>query len=128
MRKPTAGRNVNSASPTRSMPEPGREVSLWHRTGLVLAVVALAVAASGCGESKPAVDSAPFEAAVSDYLARNDMALRLKKIRQGPTVDGDRATMSASMTSRDVGGMSVVWEIEFQRRADGQWTVVGHQD
>jgi hypothetical protein len=88
----------------------------------------MVVALGSCSRSPAAVDPAPFEAAVTQYLARNDMAMRMKEIRQGPTVDGDQATMSASLTHRDLGGPSVVWQIQFQRGKNGQWTVVGHQD
>lgn len=91
-------------------------------------LVALLFTLSGCDDAPAAADPAPFESAVARYLTRNDMALRLKEIRQGPLVDGDQATMSASMTHRDLGGPSVVWEFQFRRGDDGQWTVVSHQD
>ncbi len=84
---------------------------------------------SGCDQPAPTVDPAPFQAAVAKYLDQHDMALRLKKIRQGPTIDGDQATMSASMTHRELGGPSVVWTFQFKRtEADGPWSVVSHSD
>ncbi len=63
---------------------------------VVAPIVILAVlmcCLTGCSEPASTVDPAPFEAAVADYLTKNDMALRLKAIRQGPTVDGGQATM-----------------------------------
>ncbi len=74
------------------------------------------------------VDPAPFEAAVAEYLKSNDMALRLKEIREGPTVQADKATMAASMTHRELGGPSVVWSFEFRREEGDAWTVVSHHD
>jgi hypothetical protein len=128
MSRPTAGRNGNSASPIRLMRDRGFAACRIRYTNSLAMLVVVVAALAGCGKSQPAVDPAPFEAAVNQYLQRNDMALKIKEIRQGPTVDGDRATMTASMTSRDVGGFSVVWEIQFQRGANGQWTVTGHQN
>lgn len=84
----------------------------------------------GCGKSAPTADPVPFEAAVEQYLAKNDMALRLKEIRQGPTISGDSATMSASMTHKELGGPSVVWTFQFQRAQPGgtAWNVASHSD
>ena len=128
MTKPTAGSGAHSASLTPSMPD-GYRRGLLRRPAAVLALLALIVASlAGCGSPEAAVDTAPFEVAVTKYLAQNDMALRLKGIRTGPIVDGDRATMSGSMTHRDLGGPSVVWEFQFQRAEDGPWTVVSHHD
>lgn len=94
----------------------------------VLLGVVFCLLVSGCGQTVPSADPAPFDAAVSRYLAKNDMALRLKEIRQGPTVDGNKATMVASMTHRELGGPSVVWTFQFKRRDRDEWTVLSHSD
>jgi hypothetical protein len=93
----------------------------------IAVLLALLLVLPGCGESAPAVDPAPFEAAVTSYLAENDMQLRIKDIDRGPEIDGERATMSASMTHKELGGPSVVWTFELQR-TDGAWRVLSHSD
>ena len=128
MGKPTAGRNESSANLIRSTCDGRARGSATRLRALLLLWAASVVSWAGCGGSQATVDPAPFQAALTQYLAKNDMALRTKEIRQGPTVDGDLATMSASMTHRDLGGPSVVWEIQFRREANGQWTVIGHHD
>ncbi len=82
---------------------------------------------AGCGEKKAAVDTTPFSQAVVVYLDENDMALRIKAIKTGPDIDGDKATMTASMTRAQVGGPSVTWVFEFKKQ-NGTWTVVRHTD
>jgi hypothetical protein len=92
-----------------------------------LVLLAAMLPVSGCGRNQPpAVDPAPFEVAIEQYLARNGMQLRVKALRASPVVDGRRAVLSASMTHADLGGPSVVWEFQFEQSADGQWSVVGH--
>ena len=97
---------------------------------LVIAAVACALLTwTGCGKPKgPAVDSEPFEAAVAAYLDNHNMALAIKEVKAGPTVDGDKATMTASLTHAELGGASVTWEFEFEKGADGSWKAVRHQD
>ncbi len=103
----------------------GNYLARWVAPYVILAIVIGSV--SGCGQAAPTADPAPFEAAVTKYLDQHDMALQIKRIRQGPTIEGERATMSASMTSRDVGGPSVAWTFQFERHdADGAWRVVSH--
>lgn len=80
----------------------------------------------GCGKTGPAVDVAPFEAAIGDYLRQNGMALKIKAVREGPDIVGDSATLSASMTHEELAGASTVWRFSFEKRADGGWTVVRH--
>lgn len=92
---------------------------------LLMALIALA---AGCAEAAPSVDPEPFRKAVTQYLEQNNMALRLKEIRVGPTVSGDQATMKVSLTHAQLGGPSVVWTFEFQRSGDGSWQVVSHTD
>ena len=82
----------------------------------------------GCGESKSTVDSAPFESAIAAYLDRNNMGMAVKEVKEGPTVDGDTATLVASLTRADVGGPSVTWTFRFEKEADGSWRAVSHED
>ena len=87
------------------------------------------IAASvGCGEKAPVVDDAPFRAAAVEYLEFNNMALAIKEIKTGPTVDGNNARLSASLTHDQLGGPSVTWEFQFAKQSDGTWSVTGHSD
>jgi len=82
----------------------------------------------GCGEPEPKVDSAPFEKAIAEYLERNNMAMALKTVKEGPTVSGDTATLVASLTHAELGGPAVTWEITFEKGPDGTWEAVGHEN
>ena len=82
----------------------------------------------GCGEPESTVDSAPFQSAIATYLDRNNMGMAVKEVKQGPSIDGDTATLVASLTRADVGGPSVTWTFRFERSPDGRWTAVSHED
>ncbi len=82
----------------------------------------------GCGEDAPPVDDAPFRQAIVEYLESRNMALKVRDIREGPTVDGETASLSASLTHQQLGGPSVTWELEFARQPDGSWVVTSHED
>lgn len=117
-----------------SLPAPvtvaGGTIARGLSRGLVSTSLLVAVLAGlcGCAKPEPTADPAPFEAAVAQYLSDNNMALKLKEIRHGPTVAGDHATMSASLTHRELGGPSVVWTFEFDRSGAGAWKAVRHSD
>ena len=94
-----------------------------------LAVI-LVVAASlaGCGRTKPpSVDPKPFESAIADYLERSNMAMKLKTIKDGPSIDGGEATLKAALTHATMGGPSVTWEFHFEKGPDGNWKAVSHK-
>jgi hypothetical protein len=82
----------------------------------------------GCGEPEAAVDPAPFEAAIATYLDRGNMAMALQEIKKGPTVDGDTATLTASLAHAELGGPRVTWEFRFEKGPDGSWNCVSHED
>ena len=82
----------------------------------------------GCGEPESTVDPAPFESAIATYLDQNNMRMAVKGVKEGPTVSGETATLSASLTRADVGGPSVTWEFHFEKNTDGTWKVVRHED
>jgi hypothetical protein len=83
---------------------------------------------AGCGKSKSSVDPAPFKAAIAKYLDQNNMAMVVKEVKEGPTVEGDTATLVASLTRADVGGPSTTWTFRFEKSPDGTWKAVGHED
>jgi hypothetical protein len=51
------------------------------------------------------------------------MAMAIKEIKKGPTIDGSTAQLTASMTHEQLGGPAVVWTFHFQQTG-GRWTVV----
>lgn len=92
---------------------------------LILAATWL-VASSGCGQKEQVEDPAPFLQAVTVYLQKNDMALKVKTIRSGPTVKENQAQMTAALTHAELGGPAVTWELQFVRQSDGTWQVTSH--
>ncbi|NLS91306.1 MAG: hypothetical protein GXX96_03860 [Planctomycetaceae bacterium] len=92
-------------------------------------ILTLAILIAGCGKSpEPAVDTVPFEQAVEQYLAAHNMALAIKDIKEGPTVEGTKATMIVSLTHSELGGASVTWDFQFEKDPDGTWKAVSHRD
>jgi ketosteroid isomerase-like protein len=82
----------------------------------------------GCGGTKGALaDPEPFKKAIAQYLERNNMAMALKEIKEGPTVQGNTATLTASLTHAALGGPAVTWQIRFEKNADGSWKAVSHK-
>jgi len=86
------------------------------------------VCVPGCGEKPPSVDATPFRQAIDEYLRNNNMALAIKTIKAGPTIDGDTAHLTASLVHEELGGPSVTWSFHFERQQDGEWTGVRHED
>jgi hypothetical protein len=96
------------------------------RTLVLLA--ALACFSLGCSESAaPVVDSQPFEAAVARYLDQNNMGVALKDIKVGPTIEGQTATLTASLHHATMGGPAVTWTFRFEQDDDGSWKTVSHE-
>jgi len=94
-------------------------------SGILAVVIALG---AGCGQAKkPTADPQPFKKAIAEYLDRNNMALAVKGIVEGPTIDGHTATLSAALTHAELGGASVTWEFTFQKNPNGTWRVVGEK-
>jgi hypothetical protein len=82
---------------------------------------------AGCGGTESRVDPKPFESAIARYLERNNMAMKVKQIKEGPTVDGQTATLVASLTHAELEGPSVTWTFTFEKNAEGTWTAVSHE-
>jgi hypothetical protein len=81
----------------------------------------------GCGgTSVSSADPEPFKKATAQYLERNNMAMALKEIKEGPTVTDNTATLTASLTHAALGGPAVTWQIRFEKNADGSWKAVSH--
>ena len=81
----------------------------------------------GSGEPSATEDPAPFLQAVEKYLDQNNMAMSVKQVKVGPTVNADTATLTASLTRSDVGGPSTTWTFTFERNSEGVWSATGHE-
>lgn len=103
---------------------------LLARTALVqaLSLALFCGCLTGCSEPKSSIDPAPFKAAIATYLDQNNMGMVVKEVKEGPTVEGDAATLVASLTRADVGGPSTTWTFRFEKDADGTWKAVGHEN
>ena len=94
---------------------------------VLLCVISLTLLA-GCGGTKgPSADPEPFKKAIAQYLEKNNMAMALKEIKEGPTVQDNTATLTASLTHAALGGPAVTWQIRFEKNADGSWKAVSHK-
>jgi ketosteroid isomerase-like protein len=100
-----------------------------HDAGMKLILMAalLGAAAAGCVRQESRPDPEPFKKAIAEYLERNNMAMALKEIKQGPLVEGDTATLTASLTHAALGGPAVTWQIRFEKQRDGGWRAVSHK-
>jgi hypothetical protein len=88
----------------------------------------LLTALAGCGKpSEPAADPQPFKAAIATYLERNNMAMAVKEIKEGPLVEGNAATLTASLVHAQMPGPAVQWQFTFEKGQDGQWRTVRHK-
>lgn len=97
-------------------------------SGLIFLLAAvLGATAAGCGGKGSSADPEPFKKAIADYLERNNMAMALKEIKQGPVVEGNAATLTASLTHAALGGPAVTWQIRFEKDRDGAWKAVSHK-
>lgn len=103
-----------------------KETLFWVTLG-----AAMVCLQTGCGEPAAGPDAGldpePFEAAIAEYLDRGNMAMVVKRIKEGPTVTGDTATLKASLTRAVVGGPSVTWTFHFEKTPDGTWKAVNHE-
>ncbi len=82
----------------------------------------------GCGRSASSTaDPEPFKAAIAQYLEKNNMAMALKAIKAGPTVEGKSATLTASFQHATMPGAAVTWTLHFEQNADGTWNAVSRE-
>ena len=93
-----------------------------------LTVVAFGlVVVAGCGQPAATVPDPPFREAIGQYLQANNMAMKIKEIKQGPTIAGESAELKASMMHEQLGGPSVTWTFQFAKQ-DDSWRVTSHHD
>jgi hypothetical protein len=80
-----------------------RSAIIFHIVWLALLLALVA----GCGKCKSkaeAADIEPFQKAVAEYLERNNMAMALKEVKDGPVIKEKTATLTASLTHATMGG------------------------
>ena len=95
---------------------------------VAIASVVILLPGLGCGKTHGTrADPEPFKKAIAEYLERNNMAMALKEIKEGPTIEGPTATLTASLTHATLGGPAVTWQIRFEQSADGAWKAVSHK-
>lgn len=100
----------------------------WKRSTIPVIMASVLTVVLGCGEEPAPVDATPFRQAIDEYLDGNNMALAIKAVKEGPTISGDTAQLSASLTHQELGGPSVIWSFHFERGQNGKWSVVRHED
>ena len=103
---------------------------LLRRAGHCVSIAgALAILlALGCGKVEKAnAAPEPFKKAIAEYLERNNMAMALKEIKEGPAVKDNSATLTASLTHATLGGPAVTWQFRFEKTSDGAWKAVSHK-
>lgn len=101
--------------------------TLNHFVTVVFTVV-IAAGLSGCGDKPSSVDTTPFLQAIDGYLDSSNMGMAVKDIKEGPVIDGDTACLTTSLSRKDIGGPAVTWTFHFNRKQDGKWSVVRHDD
>jgi len=102
--------------------------SLNHIVRASFLFALLILFSQGCGKSdSPTADPEPFKAAVARYLEQNNMAMALKQIKAGPTIEGKTATLTASLQHATIPGPAVTWTFRFEQNADGSWNAVSHK-
>jgi hypothetical protein len=55
------------------------------------------------------------------------MAMAVKEIKEGPVVEGNTATLTASLVHAQMPGPAVQWQFTFEKGQDGQWRAVRHK-
>jgi hypothetical protein len=90
--------------------------------GLLLSALLL-----GCGgDKKPAVDAAPFQAALEEFLRVGSMDMKPDTF-ESITIEGDSATAKVRMASKDnLYGMKPLWTVTFAKSAKG-WQVLSYK-
>lgn len=102
--------------------------TLNHLLRAVVLLASFLCLSHGCGKSEsPTADPEPFRAAVAQYLERNNMAMALKQIKAGPTIEGKTAALTASLQHATIPGPAVTWTFRFEQNADGTWNAVSHK-
>lgn len=110
------------------LPPTNNRIRPRYRAAAAFALVVVAAHWAGCSQAEaPAPNAQPFEAAIAEYLERNNMAMALKEIKEGPIIDDRTATLTASLQHASLSGPAVTWQFHFEQQTDGGWTAVSHR-
>ncbi len=90
-----------------------------------LAFMATIFLSSCGGERQASHDTAPFEHAITAYLADKNMDMKVAEIRKLDVAD-DKAEAECSMKHVSGIGPSVRWKFSFATEDDGSWKVSSH--
>ena len=92
--------------------------------------VALMVMLCGCGGKKEpsAADTAPFKAAIVEYLRIGTMDMKPDKF-ESLEVKGKAATAKVRMATKDdLYGLKPLWTFSFMKVEGGSWKVFRHEN
>lgn len=89
-----------------------------------IAIVAFAIAfiCGACGQKATAPDSAPFKAALVEYLRINSMDMKPDAFESLTVKDNEAVAKVRMATKDDLYAMKPLWTVTFKRTAKG-WTV-----
>ena len=89
-------------------------------------IFSLALTLASCEKSDvdPAL-SAPFQAPIEEYFRNNSYGMAISRFK-AVGIEGDQASITASLHAADAPQVHVTWKFEVEKR-DGNWFVVRHQ-
>lgn len=96
------------------------------RTAILATALLACLAVTGCGSGEPEVDTAPFEAAVTTYLADHHMGMEVKEFRSLEISGGTATAICVLKEKSGLHNLGVKWRFSF-RRNDARWQVREHK-
>ncbi len=95
-----------------------------------LATVSLAgvllLCATGCGKEEVTADTAPFQAAITSYLAQKSMGMKVTKFQSLKVEDGAATAVCRLEEASGLYAMGVRWRFTFRQGPRG-WKVTEHE-
>ena len=92
---------------------------------LFTALLSVTFLLSSCGDKPIDIDTAPFDKAITSFLASEHMDMKINKFK-ALTVEGQTANATCSMKSQTGLGPAVVWKFKFKKESDA-WKVDSFQ-
>ena len=93
-------------------------------SGLAAMILGAAVCGAGCGgkSAGPPVDTKPFEAAIVEYLQRQNFGMKIAKVERIDQHDDAATAVCKMQEAEGTYALAVTWEFAL-RRTDGAWQV-----
>ncbi len=86
----------------------------------------LLLCAAGCGKEEVTADTAPFQAAVTSYLAQKNMGMKVTEFKS-LEIEGETATAVCRLEEASgLYNIGVRWRFTFQQGPQG-WKVTEHK-